>query len=156
MEKNIESIIQNPEKIYNIIQELLEAFPAIFSKYNSYERDALEFYMLGHCASFADILSEIFKGHAVQFANNAHFITKIGEDFFDAAGIANGEYEYPHNGEEYRALADGPLIYEFCSLTTPDDHDEEIRYDLIKIGKQKVEEMLKEINQEETHHKTMW
>ena len=58
MENNIETFIQNPMNVYTIIEELLQAFPEVFSKYNSYERDGRSFYMLGHCASFADILSK--------------------------------------------------------------------------------------------------
>ena len=37
MENNIETFIE----------ELLQAFPEVFSKYNSYERDGRSFYMLG-------------------------------------------------------------------------------------------------------------
>lgn len=148
-------MMTNHEVVISVIDELREAFPEIFMKYNNYKREANNFYMFGHCASFADILSEIFKGYATQYSNGGHVITKIGEDFFDILGWANGEYLNPREGGKYKAWIDAPLEYDFCDLTSKDDHDYELRMELIQIGKRKLQELTSSFIQEEKQKNTI-
>lgn len=162
MENNkIEEFIKIEENVLEVIRAIDTAFPEIFMKYNHYERTAESFYYGGHCVSFAQILIEIFgKEHALVYTSGSniidHAITKIGNNFYDIIGNANGEYANPRS-EPYIACPDTDYLNYICETMTNarEEHDYEMRPELIEIGKKKVHEIAMSLSEEETHPKSM-
>lgn len=139
--------IQNPEYILYIINTLKTKFnEEIYPKYNKGKngkplfRDAESFYVYGHCPSFARILYETLEGNCKFYedfsSNNSsigHAIIKAGEHFYDASGVVDYLIEkYPQNFSECPNDYFGFYEEYNCSHH---EHDEEIKMELIKYGK---------------------
>lgn len=112
----------------------------LFLQYNGYKRSAYNFYMFGHCASFAHILWSVFDGKGTIYYSDSHVITKIGNDFFSVLGEVNEEYRHPSDGSFYEELPFEYLKFVEQILSTGADHDYDIQKQLIDIGKKKVHE----------------
>ncbi len=140
-EEKVMMIVNNPDAVDNIIYHLRQAFPRIFRRHNHAPRDPYSFFLYGHCLTFARILYEIFDGHVNFLVSPGHVVTVIGKDIFDINGCLNPATldidKYSERSYEDLNLVAG-------ALWRPDDHDEEIKNDLIEIGKARLEEKIKE------------
>ncbi len=146
---NFESF--NCEYVLNVIANLKESFEKeIFPKYNKNEnnegltRRFENFYTCGHGISFARIMKEIFGDMATIYDNflndGSIVIVKIGEHYYDADGIVDYLVEY--NPKDFNESLDGDLAFYEDFLNNKHENDEEIKNDLIVIGKNSLQEML--------------
>lgn len=145
-EKIMLEITSDPIIVAEIIEALATAFPAIYQKYNGFPRDPYSFYMTGHCPSFARILHEIFGDKATIMDSTGHVITKIGNHYFDIRGLIDGFEDI----ERYRECPIDYLPMVEMVLGSSADHDAELIAELVAIGKNKVLEFGKIIEEERT------
>ncbi len=141
MEIGIEEIINDQEAVSYLIEELGMVFTQVFHKYNGRKRDAYSFYLTGHCASFAYVLYHIFEGHAQIMDSDNHVVIEIGNHLYDIRGCV----DYLANREDYRECPIDYFPYVELMLSTRADHDNEIREELITIGKEIIKKMKNEL-----------
>ena len=136
--QDIQEIIKDCDYVLQIIQILNNIFPDIYYKYNGYSRDAVSFYYYGHCASFAKVLYNIFTNYATMMDNGSHVIVKIGNYFYDINGCINNLIDI----NEFRECPINYFPIIELMLTKPDNHDEEIKEELTKIGKNELKKIV--------------
>lgn len=139
----MEEFINNPVNVQSVIMVLNINFPGLLKKYAGYDRDAVSFYLYGHCTSFARILYEIFNGNCAIYDDfssesenrEGHVICKIGDHFYDVRGCI----DQTPTLENYKEcpISRFPFIEDMHGNST--DHDEEIKEELIAIGKKAIE-----------------
>lgn len=156
-QKTIAQLVEQKDNVLQVIQAMRDSFDEVYKKWNPMDdyRDVDSFYLTGHCASFARALTEIFGESAMVYDTHAYVITKIGNNYYDVLGDAYGEHEAPREGGTYRECPIEHLGMVENVLTTSALHDRDIRDDLVIIGKKKLYELAKNLNPEETHHKSM-
>ncbi len=101
-EKVIEEIINNPNKVVELINILNDSFENIYFgltmknllelgidniNYELITRDAISYYKTGECDTYATILCEIFGPYATKYSSEDHVVTKIGNHFYDVRGL---------------------------------------------------------------------
>ncbi len=136
-------IINNPDIIEDFITTLASTFPNFYYKYNYVHRDAISFYYLGHCPSFARILYAIFNGNVSFYVSESHVITKIGDNFYDIRGYVNDRI----NLSDYQEYSLEEFSFAEIALDKFEDHSIEIESDLIFLGKVKLNEIILNHNQ---------
>lgn len=85
----------NISTVLSIIQIINNKFYDIYENYqknilninNTYVEDPYDYYLNGHCASYSKILCNIFKEYSIKYYSSNHIITKIGDCFYDVAGL---------------------------------------------------------------------
>lgn len=141
-------LLENPDYIITIIERLKKQFEEkTFPKYNHYNRDAVSFYLTGHCPSFARILNDVFydlgtfyddfdyKGEKI-----GHIITKIGDHYYDVSGIV--DYYVENNPKQFQECAKDYYSYLEETLCKKDEHAVEIQEELIAYGKGIIQSVL--------------
>ncbi len=136
-------ILNNPDIIEKFITALTSIFPDFYYKYNHLHRDAISFYYLGHCPSFARILYAIFNGNVSFYVSESHVITKIGDNFFDIRGYVNDRI----NLSDYQEYSLEEFGFAEIKLDKFEDHSIEIERDLIFWGKLKLNQIILNHNQ---------
>ena len=83
----IKLLNDNFNKLYNKYQnELLKKLKIPVSN-NDIPYSPYEYYLNEHCASYSRVLYNIFKEDATQYYSSEHVVTKIGNYYYDVAGL---------------------------------------------------------------------
>ena len=143
-------ITENPDIVLAVIDFINQEFNnTVFSRYNYGEnkqpltREATNFYKKGHCPSYARILFEIFEGQCTFYedfsssttgADKGHTIVKIGNHFYDVFGVVDYYVKEENNSFKPCDNASFPFYEEYHCCKH--EHDEEIKQDLILLGRQ--------------------
>lgn len=142
-------LIENPDYVMTVIERIKSQFETeTFQKYNIYNRDAISFYLKGHCVSFAHILNEIFYNIGTFYDDFSykgknhigHAITKIGEHYYDVSGIL--DYYLQNNPGQFQECSKNDFPYLEDTCCKKDEHNDEIQEELINYGKDVLQSLL--------------
>lgn len=141
-------LIENPDYVMTVIEKIKIQFETeTFQKYNHYNRDAISFYVSGHCPSFARILNDIFYDLGTFYddftfkkKNHGHVITKIGNHYYDAFGIV--DYYVLNNPKQFQEYPKKDFSYLEETCCKKDEHNDEIQEELIRYGKNILHSLL--------------
>lgn len=129
--------------ILSIINLLNDNFSKLYNKYEnellkklniSVSNDNIpyspyDYYLNGHCASYSRILCNIFKEDATQYYSSKHAVTKIGNCYYDVAGLIN-----PQDIKNYHIVDEIGYDYINTQFNNSDDIEKQIEQELINIG----------------------
>lgn len=125
----------NFSKLYNKYQnELLKELNIPVSNDNIPYRP-YDYYLNGHCASYSRILCNIFKEDATQYYSSEHVVTKIGNYYYDVAGLI-----YPQDIKNYHIVDEMGYHYINTCFNNSDYIEEQIEQELINIGLNHINE----------------
>lgn len=125
----------NFSKLYNKYQnELLKKLNISVSNDNIPYRP-YDYYLNGHCASYSRILCNIFKEDSIKYYSEDHVITKIGNCYYDVAGLIN-----PQDIKNYHIVDEMGYHYINTHFNNSDDIEEQIEQELINIGLNHINE----------------
>lgn len=156
--------ILEPGNIINIITTLNNSFNNLYYKYTlenlqkcniknvdynfikqQITPNVYQYYLNGHCASYSEILCNIFGKYATKYNSSNHVIVKIGENFYDVRGLINDIVD-----EEFHITEKLDSFYIETSLGIKDELEKPIEKALIDIGKEELHYLLQ--NAQETNH----
>lgn len=119
----------NFNKLYNKYQnELLKKLNISVSNDNIPYRP-YDYYLNGHCASYSRILCNIFKEDSIKYYSEDHVITKIGNYYYDVAGLIN-----PQDIKNYHIVDEIGYHYINTWFNNSDYIEKQIEQELINIG----------------------
>lgn len=119
----------NFSKLYNKYQnELLKKLNISVSNDNI-PYSPYDYYLNGHCASYSRILCNIFKEDSIKYYSEAHVITKIGNCYYDVAGLI-----YPQDIKNYHIVDEMGYHYINTWFNNSDYIEKQIEQELINIG----------------------
>lgn len=119
----------NFSKLYNKYQnELLKKLNISVSNDNIPYRP-YDYYLNGHCASYSRILCNIFKEDSIKYYSEDHVITKIGNCYYDVAGLIN-----PQDIKNYHIVDEIGYHYINTWFNNSDYIEKQIEQELINIG----------------------
>lgn len=125
----------NFSKLYNKYQnELLKKLNISVSNDNI-PYSPYDYYLNGHCASYSRILCNIFKEDSIKYYSEAHVITKIGNCYYDVAGLIN-----PQDIKNYHIVDEMGYHYINTCFNNSDYIEEQIEQELINIGLNHINE----------------
>ena len=143
MNENILERINNIDLVINLIEALKDRFVEIRLKYEPNEHTNVEnYYMTGHCSSFAKILYFIFENYTTIYDSKyeGHVISKIGDHYYDIRGLID-------NLVDLKTYQECPIDYlpyiENIYLNTSNyEQNVKIEQEMINTGKQILQKML--------------
>lgn len=119
----------NFNKLYNKYQnELLKELNISVSNDNI-PYSPYNYYLNGHCASYSRILCNIFKEDSIKYYSEDHVITKIGNYYYDVAGLIN-----PQDIKNYHIVDEIGYHYINTWFNNSDYIEKQIEQELINIG----------------------
>lgn len=119
----------NFNKLYNKYQnELLKKLNISVSNDNI-PYSPYNYYLNGHCASYSRILCNIFKEDSIKYYSEDHVITKIGNYYYDVAGLIN-----PQDIKNYHIVDEIGYHYINTWFNNSDYIEKQIEQELINIG----------------------
>lgn len=135
--------------ILSIINLLNDNFSKLYNKYEnellkklniSVSNDNIpyspyEYYLNEHCASYSRILCNIFKEDSIKYYSEDHVITKIGNYYYDVAGLI-----YPQDIKNYHIVDEMGYHYINTCFNNSDYIEEQIEQELINIGLNHINE----------------
>lgn len=162
--ENLEEILNNPNNILKIINELNYSFPDLYLaakikkltemkidiNFNTLiGHDPYLFYSEGHCVSYSEILCQIFGSNATRYRSADHVIVKIGKYFYDVHGLCHDISNF------YPVETPQDLNYIESMFGIHDELEQPVEKELIKIGKEQLDKLKNEIHQDKTLSKTI-
>lgn len=159
-DNTISNNIVNSMNVMNIIETINNNFDNLYCKYTienlkksnvvnvETEYDFIkqhcipnvyEYYLNGHCVSYADILRNIFEQYATQYNSSYHVITKIGEHFYDVRGIIDDLVT-----NEFHITEPQDIAYIDIHLGIKDEIEMSVEKELINIGINKLNQNITE------------
>lgn len=131
----IKLLNDNFNKLYNKYQnELLKKLNISVSNDNI-PYSPYNYYLNGHCASYSRILCNIFKEDSIKYYSEDHVITKIGNYYYDVAGLIN-----PQDIKNYHIVDEIGYHYINTWFNNSDYIEEQIEQELINIGLNHINE----------------
>lgn len=125
----------NFNKLYNKYQnELLKKLNISVSNDNI-PYSPYNYYLNGHCASYSRILCNIFKEDSIKYYSEDHVITKIGNYYYDVAGLIN-----PQDIKNYHIVDEIGYHYINTWFNNSDYIEKQIEQELINIGLNHINE----------------
>lgn len=135
--------------ILSIINLLNDNFSKLYNKYEnellkklniSVSNDNIpyspyEYYLNEHCASYSRILCNIFKEDSIKYYSEDHVITKIGNYYYDVAGLIN-----PQDIKNYHIVDEMGYHYINTMFNNSDYIEKQIEQELINIGLNHINE----------------
>lgn len=130
-------------EVLSIINLLNDNFSNLYNKYqnklleklnipvsnNDIPYSPYDYYLNGHCASYSRVLYNIFKEDATQYYSSEHAVTKIGNCYYDVAGLIN-----PQDIKNYHIVDEIGYEYINTHFNNSDDIEKQIEQELINIG----------------------
>lgn len=131
----IKLLNDNFNKLYNKYQnELLKKLNISVSNDNI-PYSPYNYYLNGHCASYSRILCNIFKEDSIKYYSEDHVITKIGNYYYDVAGLIN-----PQDIKNYHIVDEIGYHYINTWFNNSDYIEKQIEQELINIGLNHINE----------------